>query len=356
MKYVKLYYDNTLGCIKQIDSKSTCMIDNCNIAYIFNEEVFKHLPLKFSKSSYVITNEPIETADMSLLYCGVCLNIPGRVTIGKVEHALLCNKSDYIIDIYTSKYADKKSLGQFMKPYGSPWQVKSSVIETQNLRDDKREFGLKYALKGIYENLTYFDFHNFYPNILLELGCPQNFDRDKFIKLLNFGGTKFTLNKIIGRFDTEYSIFYDREYANLLRRFGRLKLLHYIFKTDQLILCNTDSILARVSKDFEIPENTTSIKVDNAIVNNVGNYILQSDDEYIQRGLFRKSEELVIAKERMGLHPCDDEFKLSNLFGSNEQGYLSASETPIDHCDHRCKYGKSLKLFRKPLVEIQEIL
>lgn len=356
MKYIRLYYDSTLGCIKQVDSKSTCMIDNYNIAYIFNEEVFKHIPIRFSKSPYVVTNENVETADLSLLRCGVCLGLTGRVTLSKIEHALLCNNSDYIIDIYSSKYADKNSLGQFMKPYGSPWHVKSSVIETQNLRNDKREFGLKYALKGIYKDLTYFDFHNFYPNIMLELGCPQNFDRNKFIELLNFGDTKFTLNKIIGRFDTEYSIFYDREYANLLRRFGRLKLLHYIFKTDQLILCNTDSILAKVSENFKVPENTTSIKVDNAIINNVGNYILQSGDEYIQRGLFRKSEELVIAKERMGLHPCDDEFKLSNLFGSNEQGYLSASETSIEHCDHRCKYGKSLKLFRKPLVEIQEIL
>ena len=356
MKYIKLHYDNMLKCIKQVDSKSTCMIDNYNIAYIFNEEVFKHLPLKFLKSPYVITNENIETADMSLLRCGVCLGLSGRITLSKIEHNLLCNNSDYIIDIYSSKYADKNSLSQFMKPYGSPWQVKSSVIETQNLRNDKREFGLKYALKGIYENLTYFDFHNFYPNIMLELGCPQNFDRQKFINLLNFGDTKFTLNKIIGRFDTEYSIFYNKEYANLLRRFGRLKLLHYIFKTDELILCNTDSILAKVSDEFKIPENTTCIKVDHAIVNNVGNYILYNDNECIQRGLFRKPEEFVIAKERMGLHPYDDEFKLSNLFGTNEQGYLSASETPIEHCDHRCKYGKSQKLFRQPLIEIQEIL
>ena len=210
MKYVRLYYDDALRCIKQVDSNSTCMVDNYNIAYIFNEDVFKHLPIKFSKSPYVITNENVETADLSLLRCGVCLGLTGRITLSKVENALLCDNSDYIIDIYSSKYADKDSLSQFMKPYGSSWQIKSSVIETQNLRNDKREFGLKYALKGIYEDLTYFDFHNFYPNILLELGCPQNFDRHKFIDLLNFGDTKFTLNKIIGRFDTEYSIFYDR--------------------------------------------------------------------------------------------------------------------------------------------------
>ena len=82
------------------------------------------------------------------------------------------------------------------------------------------------------------------------------------------------MNKIIGRFDQEYSVFYDPDYANNVRKFGRLKLMYYITKCKELILCNTDSILAKMSDEFIVPHDASKIDVSNALVKNIGNYVL----------------------------------------------------------------------------------
>ena len=302
----------------------------------------------FKNTRYIIGN------DESLLIAAVNLDMYGYITFNALEKELFSEYSDKIINIYSSEYATDDVLSQFTKEYGSDIVIRNSTIKHSRLRNDKREFGLKYAKPGIYHDLIYFDWHNFYPNIMLEIGCPRNMDRDKIKMLLSIPGTKSFLNKLIGRFDAEYSLFYDPEYANLLRRFGRMKLIYWAFKCEELIFCNTDSILAKVSKDFEVPDNTSVMVVDHALVKNIGNYVLYNSDNIKHTGIFNKPEELVIAKHRMGIQIDYKEFLISSIFNTDEPGYLSADNNMITSIDRKCRYGKSDKLFINSLVSIQE--
>lgn len=326
--------------------------------YVFTPDA----EIKFSKSTnrnkfnffkhalFITSLDP----DESMLYVAKELGCTGYITFSLLENELLSETSDLVTNIYSSKYATDEVLNEFTKPYGSEIHINKSIIPPSRLRSDRREFGLKFAKSGIYSNLVYFDWKNFYPNIMLELGCPRNLDRCKIEKLLSLGNTKFFLNKLIGRFDAEYSIYYNPEYANLLRRFGRMKLMYYAFKCDELIFCNTDSILARVQDNFVAPDNTSVMVVENALIKNIGNYVFYNNDEIKHTGIFNKPEELVIAKYRMGLNPLDEEFTLRKLFSIDEQGFISSDTTRIENLDRKCRYGKSNKLFKSGLVSIQE--
>lgn len=340
------YNSRVEGVIVDTDSFQTlCELWNRN-----KNNLFKDIP-------YVITNDVNE--GWSMINSALALKLQGKITYKYIEDNLLLDKDSSsmgLINIYTCKYMTPEVMKEYTKPYGSTINLSKAEIVHGTVRKDERSFGLKYAKPGIYKDLVYFDFHNFYPNILLEYGVPSRMDYHKWSRLVTYGNCKFTMNKIIGRFDQNYSIFYDPEYANNIRKFGRLKLMYYISKCKELILCNTDSILAKVSEDFIFPYDVSKINVSNALIKNIGNYVLHDhiDEEYKTTGIFNKPEELVIAKERMGLKPSDDEFKISNLFGTEEEGFISADSTPIESIDRKCRYGKSQRLSRKQLVSIQE--
>ena len=334
------------------------LMDNVNYSYVFTPDVettFGKLTGRskydfFRKARFITDLNP----DVSLLVAAVELDYHGYVTFGRLEKCLLSADSDEIINVYSSKYATDEVLEQFTKPYGSEIVIKGSVIPPSRLRNDYREFGLKYAKPGIYENLVYFDWHNFYPNIMLELGCPRNLDREKIEKLLKIKNTKSFLNKLIGRFDAEYSLFYDTSYANKLRKFGRMKLMYYGMQSDEFIFCNTDSILAKFPDGFIPPDNTSVMNVEKALIKNIGNYVLYNSNEVKTTGIFNKPEELVIAKYRMGVECTKDDFLLSNIFSTDEDGYLSSDNVRIENVDRKVRYGKSSRLSIPSLVSIQE--
>lgn len=340
------YNERVEGVILDTDSARTL----CDLWNKSQTRLFKDIP-------FVITNDVDE--GWSMINSALALKLTGKITYKYLEENLLLDpdgSSMGLLDIYSCKYMTPEVMKEYIKPYGSEINLAKAKIVQNTIRKDKRSFGLKYAKPGIYENLIYFDFHNFYPNILLEYGVPSRMDYHKWLRLVTYGNCKFTMNKIIGRFDQEYSVFYDPDYANNVRKFGRLKLMYYITKCKELILCNTDSILANMDDDFIVPHDASKIDVSNALVKNIGNYVLidKKNDEYQTTGIFNKPEEFVIAKERMGLKPSDDEFKISNLFNTDEEGFISADITPIESLDRKCRYGKSDRLSRKQLVSIQE--
>lgn len=334
------------------------MMDNVNYSYVFTPDVETTFSKLTGKSKYdFFRNARFITdlnPDISLLVAATVLGFHGYITFGRLEKCLLSYDSDEIINVYSSKYATDEVLEQFTKPYGSEIVIKESIIPPSRFRSDHREFGLKYAKPGVYENLMYFDWHNFYPNIMLELGCPRNLDRKKIEDLLKFKGAKSFLNKLIGRFDAEYSLFYDPSYANKLRKFGRMKLMYYGMQSDEFIFCNTDSILARVPEGFIPPDNTSVMNVEKALIKNIGNYVLYNSDEVKTTGIFNKPEELVIAKYRMSIEYTKSDFLLSNIFDTNEDGYLSADNVKIESVDRKIRYGKSSRLSIPSLVSIQE--
>lgn len=336
-------------------------LDNGTDMYVLDQDMVEWFVLNkkksysniFQNSLYMIRYD--NSDDVSMLYAAEALGLKGLVSFKSMEEELFTEDSDNTIDIYSSKYATKEVLEQFLKPYGHPWRVLNAEISTSRIRDDKREFGLKFAQEGIYAECVYFDFHNFYPNLMLELGAPIGLESTKIRTIINHGNAKGFLNKLIGRFDAEYSMYYDPEYANTLRRFGRMKLLYYILKCDELLLCNTDSILAKVPKGFEPPENTSRINVRTCLIKNIGNYVLCDENcNYKTTGIFNKPEELVIAKERLHQEPSDKEFTLKSLFGINDNSFISAEGNIITGIDRKCRYGKSDKLFKQGLVSIQE--
>lgn len=311
-----------------------------------------------SNACYTIVQGDISTDDAeSLLHSARMLKLRGYVSYKILEQELLVDAgetSDERLDIFSSMYATPEVMKEYCKEYGSDMHIGGVTIAPSRLRVDKRVFGLKFADPGEYKNLVYLDFHNFYPNLMLEIGCPPRMSREKIITLLSNKKCKFTLNKLIGRMDLEYSIFYDPQYANDLRSFGRLKLLYYISKTKKLVLTNTDSILADVDIDFELPDNVTSFKVPNAIIKNIGNYVLRDEnDEYHTAGIFNKVEELAVAKLRMGVVLESDELKVDSLFHNGQQGYLSVNDEPIIGLDRKCKYGVSKRLSVESLIRYQ---
>ena len=340
------YNERVEGVILDTDSAETL----CEMWKRPQSKLFKDIP-------FVITNDVDE--GWSMINSALALGISGKVTYKYIEENLLLDEGGYsmgLINVYSCKYMTPEVMKEYTKPYGSTINLAKANIVHNTVRKDKRSFGLKYAKPGIYKDLIYFDFHNFYPNLLLEYGVPSRMDYHKWMRLVTFGNCKFTMNKIIGRFDQDYSIYYDPDYSNNIRKFGRLKLMYYISNCEELILCNTDSILAKVSEDFTLPYEVSKIDVSNALIKNIGNYVLidTKNDEYRTTGIFNKPEEFVIAKERMGLKPSDDEFKISNLFNTDEEGFISADITPIESLDRKCRYGKSNRLSRKQLVSIQE--
>ena len=332
---------------------------------VMTKDVFMHIHTYFGEVArfvgvnrpYVVTNDSNDGE--SIIHTALVLGIHDQVNYKKIEQALVSNKSDVRIDPYSSKYATPNVLKEWSKPYGSTINIAKAKIVHGHIRHDERVFGLKYAKEGIHENLVYLDFKNFYPNLMEELGCPPRFNSSLWKELIADGNCKFTMNKLIGRFDADYSIFYNPEYVNSLRKFGRLKLLYWISKCDELIFSNTDSILARVSEDVEFPKDAKVEKIDKALIKNIGNYVfyvIDSEDtgHFKTAGIFNKPEELVIAKERLGYNPSDDEFLLSNLFGTDEDGYISSDSKPIEQATRRIRYGKSPRLFKKQLISIQE--
>lgn len=332
---------------------------------VMTRDVFTHIHTYFGEVSrfvgvarpYVVTNDFNDGE--SMIHTALVLGINGQVNYKKIEQALATNKSDSRIDPYSCKYAEPSVLKEWTKPYGSTINISKAKIVHGHIRHDERVFGLKYAKSGIHEDLIYLDFKNFYPNLMEEYGCPPRFNSSLWKDLIADGNCKFTMNKLIGRFDAEYSIFYNPEYANSLRKFGRLKLLYWISKCDELIFSNTDSILARVSKDVEFPKDAKVENIDKALIKNIGNYVfyvIDSEDtgHFKTAGIFNKPEELVIAKERLGYNPSDDEFLLRNLFGTDEDGYISSDSKPIEQATRRIRYGKSPRLFKKQLISIQE--
>ena len=334
------------------------LMDNVNYSYVFTPDVettFSKLTGKYKYDFFRNTRFITDlNPDVSLLVAATELDYHGYVTFSRLEKCLLSNDSDKTINMYSSKYATDKVLEQFTKPYGSEIVIRGSVIPPSRLRNDYREFGLKYAKPGIYEDLLYFDWHNFYPNIMLELGCPRNLDRSKIENLLKVKGTKSFLNKLIGRFDSKFSLFYDPSYANTLRKFGRMKLMYYGMHSDEFIFCNTDSILAKFPEGFIPPDNTSVMNVEKALIKNIGNYVLYNTNEVKTTGIFNKPEELVIAKYRMGIKCTKDDFLLSNIFGTDEDGYLSADNIRIENVNRKVRYGKSPRLSIPSLVSIQE--
>lgn len=342
------------------------LLDNGKDDYIFlggsakylSVVVGKYLYSMFTKSRYCIAVNDDSHEDMvSMINVARVLDIKGYVNYKKIETSLLLSKdekSNERLDIYSSKYMSPEVMKEFTKEYGSDMIIGGVTITPSRLRSDHRVFGLKFADPGIYKDLVYLDFHNFYPNLMLELGCPARMSRTKIKMLLDSGNCKFTLNKLIGRMDTEYSIFYDPEYANDLRNFGRLKLLYYISKCDHLVLTNTDSILAKVSERFELPENVTFHKISDAVVKNIGNYIIidEYNKEYVA-GTFRKPEELLVAKLRMGIDLDDEEFKIDSIFHNGQDGYLSVNDSPVIGLDRKCHYGVSGKLSKESLMRFQ---
>lgn len=342
------------------------LLDNGNDDYVFLGGSAKYLSgllgkniySMFRKSRYCIAVDEESNEDMmSMLHTANVLGLNGYISYKKIETSLILSKyekSDERLDIYSSRYMSPEVMKEFTKDYGSNMIIGGVTISPSKLRADRRVFGLKFADPGIYKDLVYLDFHNFYPNLMLELGCPARMSRAKIKMLLDAGNCKFTLNKLIGRMDTEYSIFYDPEYANDLRNFGRLKLLHYISKCDHLVLTNTDSILAKVSERFELPENVTFHKISDSIVKNIGNYVMIDEDgkEYVA-GTFRKPEELLVAKLRMGIDLDDEEFKIDTIFHNGQDGYLSVNDSPVIGLDRKCHYGVSSKLSKESLMRFQ---
>ena len=310
---------------------------------------------KLFSQPYVISE--VEADGLALLNCALVLGMTGKVTYSALERTLYTKESDRIIDVYESKYASPEVIIEYSKPYGSDIELGDAVIKQGLIRKDERVFGLKYARPGIYnsDKLIYIDFKNFYPNLIDEMGCPPNFSRDKWIKLIQHHECKFAMNKIIGRFDSDYSLFYNPNYANNLRKFGRMKLMYYISKCKKLLLCNTDSILAEVDNNFEIPDGVTTIPLTHCLIKNIGNYILYSElNGYKTTGLFNKEEELVIGLERMGIPQSDENYSVRTLFGIDVDGYISSNSDPIPNLERKCRYGISRKLTRQSLISIQE--
>lgn len=343
------------------------LMDIENVDYVFTATVARYIEdytgkskyRLFTKSSYVIISENDSYDDAyAMLYASKVLGINGYINYKKIEKSLLITEDeepDTRIDIYDSMYMTPVVMKEFTKPYNSEMNIGGVTIPPSKYRTDHRVFGLKFADPGIYEDLVYFDFHNFYPNIMLEMGCHTRISRNKIQELIDDGRCKFLLNKIIGRMDTEYSLFYDPEYANSLRNFGRLKLLYYISKCDRLVLTNTDSILAKVSDNFELPDNVTYHKISNAVIKNIGNYVLieENTDKIHTTGIFNKPEETAVAKLRMGIHVPDEELTINYLFNNGQSGYLSVNDTPILEVGRKCHYGCSDRLYRESLIRFQ---
>lgn len=321
-------------------------------------EMCKLAPRGWFKSltcPYVVSND--EQDGISLLTSSIVLGMSGKVSYKLLEKNLYTKNSSTIIDIYDTKYATPEVIKEYSKPYGSDIEIGNAVITQGTLRKDERVFGLKYARPGIYNsgNLMYMDFKNFYPNLVKEIGCPPNFSCEKWSKLIQHHECKFAMNKIIGRFDSDYSLFYNPTYANNLRKFGRMKLMYYISKCNKLILCNTDSILAEVGEDFEYPDGVTIVPLTHCLIKNIGNYILYSEyNGYKTTGIFNKDEELVIGLERMGIKQPDDNYSIRNLFKIDIDGYISANSDAIPNLERKCRYGYSLKLTKQSLISIQE--
>lgn len=343
------------------------LMDIVGVDYIFTGTVATYIENStgkrkyslFKNSSYVIISENDSYEDAyAMLYASKVLGIKDHVNYKKIEKSLLISpdeEPDTRLDIYDSMYMTPVVMKEFMKPYNSEMTIGGVTIPPSKYRSDHRVFGLKFADPGIYEDLVYFDFHNFYPNLMLEMGCHTRISRTKIQELVDDGRCKFLLNKLIGRMDTEYSLFYDPEYANSLRNFGRLKLLYYISKCDRLVLTNTDSILAKVSEDFELPDNVTYHKISNAVIKNIGNYVLveETTDKIYTTGIFNKPEETAVAKLRMGLNVPDEELTVDHLFNNGQQGYLSVNDTPILNVGRKCHYGCSNRLSRESLIRFQ---
>ena len=322
-------------------------------------EICKLAPRGWFKSltcPYVVSND--EQDGMSLLTSSILLGMSGKVSYKSLERNLYTKDSSTIIDIYETKYATSEVIREYSKPYGSDIEIGNAVITQGTIRKDERVFGLKYARSGIYSspNLVYMDFKNFYPNILKEYGCPPNFSEEKWDLLLSNHDCKFTMNKIIGRFDSDYSLFYNPIYANNLRKFGRLKLMYYISKCKKLLLCNTDSILAIVDDKFEYPTNISISLLTHCLIKNIGNYVLYIDilNGCKTTGIFNKEEELVIALERMGVTQQEENYTVRKLFGIDVDGYISADNSSIPGLERKCRYGISPRLSKQALISIQE--
>ena len=295
---------------------------------------------KLVSKPYVISE--IDTDGLALLNCAIVLGMTGKVTYSALERNLYTKDSEMIIDVYESKYASPEVIIEYSKPYGSDIELGNAVIKHSVIRKDERVFGLKYARPGIYnsEDLIYMDFKNFYPNLVDEMGCPPNFSCEKWSKLIQHHECKFAMNKIIGRFDSDYSLFYNPTYANNLRKFGRMKLMYYISKCKKLILCNTDSILAELT---------------HCLIKNIGNYMLYSEyNGYKTAGIFNKDEEAIIGLERMGIEQPDENYSVRNLFGIDIDGYISSNSDPIPNLERKCRYGLSRRLTKQSLISIQE--
>ena len=310
---------------------------------------------KSLKVPYVVSND--EQDGISLLTSSILLDMHGKVTYKTLEKNMYTKNSSTIIDVYDTEYATPEVIEEYSKPYGSDIEIGNAIITQGTLRKDERVFGLKYARTGIYnsEHLIYMDFKNFYPNLVKEMGCPPNFSEEKWNILLSNHDCKFTMNKIIGRFDSDYSLFYNPVYANNLRKFGRLKLMYYISKCKKLLLCNTDSILAVVDEKFEYPDNVTITPVTHCLIKNIGNYVLYSNNNgYKTTGIFNKEEELVIALERIGITQPEENYKVRKLFGIDIDGYISADTNSIPGLERKCRYGISPRLSKQALISIQE--
>lgn len=363
MRYLTLkdnltYLDDTYTTLYDINSLDDFIIMSSETAELMSS-IFCVSVYKLLEATYGIHDETNREEVEKITESCFVIGSRGYSSYKRLEKSLLCHDSKPTINFTSSKYYSGRVISEFNKPYGSDILISGAEIKTQKIRNDKRVFGLKYAKPGIYhkddnKKLIYMDFKNFYPNILMEYGGPNMFNTDLFKKMIDHGGLKSVLNKLIGRFDAEYSLFYDISYANNLRKFGRLKLMYYIDRCNKLLLCNTDSILAYVGKDFEIPDGVEHTYLESCLIKNIGNYVLTDNVTTKTTGIFNKQEELVIASERMGYEQPDYKYSLKYLFGIDKVGYISSNDNEILGFDRKIRYGYSDKLNKKSLISIQE--
>lgn len=362
MNICTIKYENGMLRISGEQSLPDILNNNSISGFLLTKDSETYIRKQTGSPLYKLLTKPyviseVYTDGLALLNCAIVLGMTGKVTYSSLERNLYTKESDMIIDVYESKYASPEVIIEYSKPYGSDIELGNAIIKHGVIRKDERVFGLKYARPGIYHsgNLIYMDFKNFYPNLVDEMGCPPNFSCEKWSKLIQHHECKFAMNKIIGRFDSDYSLFYNPTYANNLRKFGRMKLMYYISKCKKLILCNTDSILAEIDEDFEYPSGVTIMPLTHCLIKNIGNYILYSEYNGSKTtGIFNKDEELIIGLERMGIEQPDENYSVRNLFGIDIDGYISSNSDPIPNLDRKCRYGLSRRLLKQSLISIQE--
>ena len=362
MNICTIKYENGMLRISGEQSLPDILNDDSISGFLLTKDSETYIRKQTGSPLYKLLTKPyviseVDTDGLALLNCAIVLGMTGKVTYSSLERNLYTKESDMIIDVYESEYASPEVITEYSKPYGSDIELGNAVIKHGVIRKDERVFGLKYARPGIYnsDKLIYIDFKNFYPNLMDEMGCPPNFSRDKWLKLIKHHECKFAMNKIIGRFDSDYSLFYNPNYANNLRKFGRMILIYYISKCKKLLLCNTDSILAEIDNNFEIPDGVTIVPLTHCLIKNIGNYILYSElNGYKTTGLFNKDEELVIGLERMGIEQPSENYTIRKIFGIDIDGYISSNSDPIPNLDRKCRYGLSRRLTKQSLISIQE--